>query len=183
MKLRFLTYSLQGNKHLNIMSSSYQRTLYELDPKDVRAVVKVNILRENGDNAIYTTTAYRYFDRHICINDCDDDVQLVLTVNSLRFLKIGYAVISSSKDKYWVITDIVDKFDNCRSIFRLMRGDSKYATCVSNYKRFDLRITPKNKAGYIPKVIDNKLQNAESINFVKNLEEFWRELAGMYRKS
>jgi len=186
MDLKFLNHdknivNYSKDKRIKVRRSSYDRELYECDKSTCLKYLRSNIGNENVDTAFYTSTCYRYFDRHICMNDCDSDLHLITTINTLNMLKVGHAVIASShKDKYWVITDIVDNFQNCLKVLNMMRGDDKYRGCVAKFRSFHVRITPKTVANIVPKVIDNKLKNTEVIDFVKNLESFWAELTKLY---
>lgn len=92
------------------------------------------------------------FKKWILVVDCDDSVNKNLALGELIDSKIGYRVVESSTNRFWIITDFVGSFHECMSLLETIPGcDVEYRSFCNHFGKIFLRAFPKN--GFYPSVV------------------------------
>jgi hypothetical protein len=79
--------------------------------------------------------------RHFPTWDCDSSGDLFAVENYLRELSIGYLIINSSRDHYWVIADLPKRKirEACMVVRSSNLGDQRHVEASWNMKEFVIR--------------------------------------------
>ncbi len=95
--------------------------------------------------------------------------------------KIGYAVIESSPNRFWLIADYVGTFNEvCVQYQELSNAysprcvDQKYIDMARQTGQFDIRATPKPRDYEYPKLpFRNSLKNKYVVKWYKEFTDHW----------
>ena len=161
--------------------------------KTIIAVDKEDILNKILEDAIHCRLIKDYYcidteinGKHIVVCDCDSEIYMLTAARYLKILEIGYAVLKSTNDRYWVVTDIIyDTVDEAVDRMREMPGlDPRHTSYSKRDSKIFLRAYPKhifNATAKINEVVnvlfpnDHTLKSNDVITWYNQLKDFYSD--------
>jgi hypothetical protein len=110
---------------------------------------------------------------HVMILDCDSLENMSAAAHLLAVEGVGYALIESSNDKYWVVTDVVAPIDEVAKRMSTYPGvDPNYVKLVARTKQVPIRAIPL--PGRVPRFsVPDGLTNNYSREFYRAFEDHY----------